>query len=195
MEQFVSAIIAIVAGFRQMAEKAVKEKDGRLFVPASIDGETLGSLWLDPGLITSSNPSEPCYLSLEDGNRGHNTNGTMHSGYLILDVIARKLIDLVDRKGHSLLIGHAVHLSGHHIGMGLEANIRTLRMGMGLFVVKESTRPFDFYATMRCRCPCLCADAFWRIEDACQVAKDVNGKVVEITPASLQRLAAEARKK
>ncbi len=169
-----------------MMGRAAQEAGGKLYIPASMDAANLGAMMLKETGVYASNGegSEPCYLSLVAGNAGSNDDGTDHTGYIVVDVVNFTIVDLVDRVGRSKLAGQDVYLSGHSMGTGLN-HIETLKGGLGLYLVKCGTHPLEFYSSMRCRCGCLCASGYWRMEDAQRKASSVGGSVVKITQAYL----------
>jgi hypothetical protein len=101
----VDAIATMVMGYAQKAANAVKIGDGKLYVPGYMTREDFTRIVANPESLvqTGGNASEPAYLSLEEGKRGRNADGSPHNGFIVIDVITREIVDIVDRNGKSAL--------------------------------------------------------------------------------------------
>ena len=187
MKMFVMWLVGMCRDAALMMGRAA-ETTGRLFIPCSASAVELGGLMLHNVDVTSSNGegNEPCYLSLAAANLGSNIDGSDHAGYVVVDVVNFAVVNLVDRAGNSKLRGESVYLNGHYIGIDIDGHVEALKQGLGLYVVKCGTGPLEFYSSMRCRCGCLCASGYWRMEDAQQKAREVGGAAVKITPEYLE---------
>lgn len=105
MRKVVDAIIAMVQGYNEKAVQAVKIGDGRLYVSGYMTAEDFHHVMVNPESLVQNggNANEPAYLSIEEGLRGRNADGSEHKGFIIIDVIAREIIDIVDRNSKSSL--------------------------------------------------------------------------------------------
>lgn len=91
--------------YRPAAVTAVVDGGMRVFIPASMDEESIDSTFEKLLELQSygNTDGEPCYTSVHQGNGGHNQDGTAHQGYLVVDPMERLVIDLVDRDGKTKL--------------------------------------------------------------------------------------------
>ncbi len=95
------AVAPLVANYNEMATRAVKTGDGKLYVPGYLSLQDFIRLSENPNLIQNGgNTKEPSYLSIEEGLRGHNADGSTHNGFIVLDVIGREIVTVVDRHGN-----------------------------------------------------------------------------------------------
>lgn len=118
--QLYDAIASTVANFEEMAAKAIKIGDGNLYVPGYVSLQTFVRLLPDPRLKqTGENNGEPAYLSLGEGLRGQNADGSSHNGFFILNVTTHSVTGVVDPQGN-YSVGPNVDIqsgrwSGHRI--------------------------------------------------------------------------------
>ena len=101
----VDVIAIMVLDYAQKAVNAVKSGDGKLYVPGYVTREDFLRIVANPEFLVQfgGNANEPAYLSIEEGLRGRNADGLEHKGFIVIDVIAREVIDIVDRNGKSSL--------------------------------------------------------------------------------------------
>ncbi len=186
MKNLVLALIGTLRNAIVLVSEAVQKTKGLIYVPASMEAEDLAGLVAHTNTITTTNPQEPAYLSLEQANAGRNDDGSKHAGYLIIDVANFKIVDLIDREGHSKLDGKTVHLDTH--GSSISMTMRNLlTVVQGFFVVQHSDG--QFYVAYRCRCPSLHVDLFWNVKDAQAKAREIGGVANEITSQFLAKVA------
>ena len=198
-----NALETVLRDYRLQAQKAVIQNEGRLLVPAGIDYYTLNMLAENPDRVTSKGNSsgEPSYVSLEDAKRGRNEDGSSHRGFIVLDVLAKKVVDLLDNNGASIIPQDEryVRVNGHGAGLDTDKEASLLGEEMGGFLIMVGIRP---YASWGCRCPSLHADVYpdkQSAEDARTKALG-NGhikedaKVKQITPEFLREYS-EVRKR
>ncbi len=95
------AIAELVANYTEVATKAVREGDGKLYVPVCMSLAEFAGLVANPSQLiqTGGNAKEPAYISLEEGLRGHNADGSAHNGFIVMDVIDRKIVAIIDSNG------------------------------------------------------------------------------------------------
>lgn len=98
------AVIELVENYNHMAKKAIKSGEGILYIPGTLDKHTFIYLCSNPDQLSTgnSNEKETCYLSLKEGNRGRNTDGTLHDGFLVLEPIERKILKVIDPDGREI---------------------------------------------------------------------------------------------
>jgi hypothetical protein len=193
--KLVDSIETVVNDYRGVATEAIKSGENKVYVPANIDEKVLNYLAKHPENITQSNSVEPCYASLAKASAGRNEDGSRHKGYIVIDPIAREVVDLVDDKGNSKLNleskAEVWHISGHELGLGIgtDADIEGLSRAMGRYVIVDER--MWTYADMRCRCPCLDADTYLSKETAERKAASIRlgerFSVEQINPDFLQR--------
>ena len=99
--QVFEELIAMVGSYYEKATQAVKAGNGKLYIPGYMSLEDFLRIVDDPSMLmqTGDNAKEPAYLSIEEGLRGHNADGTEHNGFIVVDVIAREVVAIVDRNG------------------------------------------------------------------------------------------------
>lgn len=108
LRRITEAVIALIRKdmYRSVATTAVQNGSMRVYVPAGgLDEGNVDDFFANASsLISAGNEDgEPCYPSLEDGNRGRNGDGSRHGGFLVIDVIARVVVDLVNTNGTTRL--------------------------------------------------------------------------------------------
>lgn len=98
-------IVLCGENYRPAAITVVKEGNTKVFVPASMDEESIDGVFESLQEVQSygNTKGEPCYTSLDAGIRGHNEDGSEHGGFLVIDPIERLVIDLVDKTGKTKL--------------------------------------------------------------------------------------------
>ena len=146
----VDAITAITENYREMALRAVKQGDGKLYIAGYMSREDFIRLAQDPSLITGGNQNEkePAYLSLEEGQRGGNRDGSRHNGFIVIDVLDHTIVDVVDRNGVSSL---------KNFGQSYRHG-EPFADWMGAFVlIGNNGWP---YKSASCRCPMIAYDVF-----------------------------------
>ncbi len=132
MQILCETIISLVANYRQMATKAVKDGDGHLFVPGWLDLGTFIGLLLEPNRVTTSNEgSEPSYISEQEGLHGKNSDHTLHAGFIVIDPIDRKIVKIIHRTGQvsydsSCMSLHLATWSGYCITIDCELGAQTV---------------------------------------------------------------------
>ncbi|MEM4625378.1 MAG: hypothetical protein QXJ28_01250, partial [Candidatus Pacearchaeota archaeon] len=104
----VEHIMSLCKNYREVARHAVMSGINEVYVPVEIDNleDLIRALKNPKGFITltTSNPEEKSevyssvkeMLSLSEENR-------FFDGYLVIDVLNKKVIDLRDKRGYSLL--------------------------------------------------------------------------------------------
>ena len=94
-------ITGLVANYTEVATKAVREGDGKIYVPGYMSLAEFAGLVANPSQLiqTGGNTKEPAYISLEEGLRGKNADGSAHDGFVVMDVIDRKIVSIIDRNG------------------------------------------------------------------------------------------------
>ena len=184
MKNLVLALIGTLRNAITLVVEAVQKTKGVIYIPASMEAEEITGLLVNSHVITTTNPKEPAYLSLEQANAGRNDDSTKHGGYLIIDAINFKIVDLIDRNGHSKLIGKTVHLDTHELPG--KTNGELLSLVQGLFVVRQENG--QLWTEWRCRCPSFHVDAYWYRKDAEAKAREIGGEVHEITPQFIASL-------
>ena len=120
------AIATMVLNYVQKAVNAVKFGDGKLYVPGYMTKEDFLRIVANPESLvqTGGNASEPAYLSLEEGQRGRNADGSEHKGFIVIDVIAREVVDIVDRNGKSSLNENVLKETYDGLWGGYKINFR-----------------------------------------------------------------------
>ena len=155
-QTLVSVLISLARNWKEQSVRAVKEGDGNLYYPARLDNQGFEQIRRFPQTIITGgeNEKEPLYLTLEDGQKGRNTDGTLHGGFIIIDVINREVVDVINRGGISVLKADEVGLNLHaeRYEPGVEGWINFFRSHEGSFVLVK-THGFWPYANPQCRCP------------------------------------------
>ncbi len=99
----VDVIVTFVEGYEEKARQAAKgEGDGKLYVPGYLTlGQVIHVINNPSCLIQTdgNNAKEPAYLSLQEGLEGRNADGSLHKGFIVIDVITREVVSVVDRDG------------------------------------------------------------------------------------------------
>jgi len=106
--------IANPESYRRAAVAAVQTGGMRVYIPAgNMTEEDLEGLFRHDMVIQSfgNTTGEPVYPQLGAANAGHNEDGTPHGGFLVVDVIARVVVDLVNRDGSTRLRTPLVRLA------------------------------------------------------------------------------------
>ncbi|MBI2448088.1 hypothetical protein HYV44_00805 [Candidatus Microgenomates bacterium] len=167
-----NALVTLIKDYMVMVEMAVKQGRGILYIGASpnLDEELFRQIEQYPETILRSGDNsagEPSYLSLEDGNRGRNTDGSPHGGFLVLNVLERKVVDLINNDGSTRLTRkNSQHFSGHYkTGTTDQNHVATLREAMGWFVIMEDGNRWP-WSNGCCRCPQIDFEAFLQREYA-----------------------------
>lgn len=114
-EEAVKAIVALTRNFNEAASLSVANGKKHVYVPASIDDtDNILRLLRNPTNITQNNGfildttnaiKEPVYASLDEAQEGVDNNEQPHPGFLEIDVIARVVVDYIDRHGRSVMDG------------------------------------------------------------------------------------------
>ena len=170
MVRFVTALIPLIANWRQKAIEAVKTNAGRLYVPCSMTFAEFRQALAGAVEMGGGKGGESSYLSLEEGIRGRNSDGSRHGGFLIIDVIDRIAVDLVDEKGQPKF---------HNFGE-MPTHGESMADWIGFFVILEADGwP---YVDPRCRCPQIQFNVFASRELADKKVEHYGGGVHQITP-------------
>lgn len=92
-------------GYRKAATVAVQTGTMRVLVPATLWEESLDDFFRQAATMQSygNTAGEPCYPSLEQANAGRNEDGSIHGGFLVVDVIERLVVDLIGDDGKTRL--------------------------------------------------------------------------------------------
>ncbi len=192
--KLVDALETMVRDYRKTAAESLGFAEGKIYIPTESNfmEDSLLRLIDHPGQLETkdSKGTEPAYISLKEANKGRTTEGEVHGGYIVIDVLGREVVDLVDREGKSKFnMPKTTHLNGHEF----RGDIDLLSSGIGSFAIYGGHR--NFYSNLRCRCPCLDVDVFASGEEAGKKLdeikndkyhKDDNYRVVEITPEFIQ---------
>ena len=90
-------------GYSKAAIAAAQAGTMRVLIPAILWEESLDDFFrqVDTTQSCGNTAGEPCYPSLKQANAGRNEDGSIHSGYLVVDVIERLVVDLISRDGTS----------------------------------------------------------------------------------------------
>lgn len=91
-------IAALVYDYRNKAIQAVNCGNGKLYVPGYLRNNEIVELLQGECVLTQSggNPKEPAYLSLEEALRGRNADGSLHNGFIVMDVIDHEITAVID---------------------------------------------------------------------------------------------------
>ena len=92
--------------YRSVATEAISGEMMRVYIPAGLTEESIDAFFQQMVVMRShgnTTKGEPCYPDIDKANCGHNEDGSLHRGYLVVDVIERLVIDLIDRDGRTLL--------------------------------------------------------------------------------------------
>ena len=107
LREVTEKVIELCGGnYRHAAIATIKGGGVRVLVPATMDEESIDRTFGQLRELTSfgNTKGEPCYTSLEQGNAGHNEDGSKHGGFMVIDVIERLVIDLIGADGKTKLI-------------------------------------------------------------------------------------------
>lgn len=102
-ENAVEALASMCRDYRGTALKAIRSGEEHVYIPADTSNpgvllEFLANPEFTP-VEGSNETGEPCYPSLRELLDGTNSNGTVHSGYIQIDPIAKLVTGLGTREG------------------------------------------------------------------------------------------------
>jgi len=107
-EKAVEALASICRDYRGTALRALRSGGESVHIPVSTDDPRgLLEALADPeNSIMSSrgnqDAGEPCYASVDEFLSGTNADGTVHQGRLEIDVVAKLVTGIYDRRGNYL---------------------------------------------------------------------------------------------
>ncbi len=107
-ENAVEALASLCRDYRGTAIRAIRQGGEEVYIPADpTDPDSMLDALSNPeGMMQFGSQGnhehlEPCYASVNEFLKGENADGTLHKGYLSVDIIAKLVTDLCDRDGRS----------------------------------------------------------------------------------------------
>jgi len=92
--------------------RSIRQGGETVLIPANpTDAQGLVQAFADPrGLVQfesqgNANHGEPVYATVDEFLKGQNSDGSNHAGYIVVDIVAKVVVDLCDRDGRSVVDG------------------------------------------------------------------------------------------